>query len=122
MGNASVVSLEEFRQARLHTAARQRLHEQFDRWLDQVESRVKEKPPTLEQLTQAVCEMRQDLLGQVTQSLVEQAHGQSLTQGRARLDDRPVREGRAEGKAPVSTGRVGAASSDGLGHPHDPVS
>jgi hypothetical protein len=80
MGAASVVSLEEFRQARLHAEARQRLHEHFDRWLAHVESRVKEKPPTLEQITQAVFEMRQDLLGAVTQSLVAQAHGPGLTQ------------------------------------------
>jgi hypothetical protein len=84
MGAASVVSLEEVRQARLQAEARQRLHEHFDRWLDQVESCVKEKPPTLEQLAQAVFEMRQDLLGHVTQGLVEQAHGPILEQDTAR--------------------------------------
>jgi hypothetical protein len=83
MGAASVVSREEVRQARLHVEARQRRHAHFERWLAQVESRVKEKPPTREQVTQAVFEMRQDLLGAVTQSLVAQAHGPSLTQDRA---------------------------------------
>lgn len=84
MGAASVVSLEEFRQVRLHAEARQRLHEHFDRWLDQVEDRVKAQPPTLEQLVQAVLAMRQELLGPVAQSLVEQEHGQTVTQARAR--------------------------------------
>jgi hypothetical protein len=40
---------------------------------------MKEKPPTLERLAQAVLEMRQDLLGTVTQSLVEQEHRHTLT-------------------------------------------
>ncbi len=35
MAAGAVVSLEEVRQARLHADARQRLHEYFDRWLDQ---------------------------------------------------------------------------------------
>jgi hypothetical protein len=83
MGAAAVVSLEEVWQARLHAEARQWLHEHFDRWLDQVERRMKEKPSTLNQLTQTVLEMRQDLLGQVTQGLVEQAHRQTLAQDTA---------------------------------------
>ena len=48
MGAASVVSLEEVRQARLYAQARQRLHEHFDRCLDRGEGCVKEKAPTLE--------------------------------------------------------------------------
>ena len=46
MGTASVLSLEEFRQARCQVEARQRLHKHFDRWLEEVEGRVKEQPPT----------------------------------------------------------------------------
>jgi hypothetical protein len=38
MGAASMVSLGEFRQARFHAEARQRLYEHLDRWLDRVES------------------------------------------------------------------------------------
>src|SRR5919109_574018 len=75
MGAASVVFLEEVWQARRDAEARQRLHEDFDRWLDQVESHVKEKPPTPEQLTQTVFAMRPEPLGQVTQSLGKQTHG-----------------------------------------------
>jgi hypothetical protein len=84
MGTASVVSLEEYRQARLPADVRQRLHEHFDRWLDRVEGYVKEKAPTLQQVVEAVLAMRQDLLGKVTQSLVEQAHGQTRAQDSAR--------------------------------------
>jgi hypothetical protein len=83
MGTASVVSLEEVRQARRQAKARQRLHAHFDRWLDQVEGRVNEQPPTLQQVVQAVLAVRQELLGMVTQRLVEQAHEPTLTQERA---------------------------------------
>jgi hypothetical protein len=83
MGAAAVVSLEEVRQARLHAEARQRLHEHVDRWLDQVERRMKEKPPTLDQSTQTVFELRQDLLGHVTKGLLEQARRQTLEQATA---------------------------------------
>jgi hypothetical protein len=83
MGAASVVSLEEVRETRLHAEARQWLHEYFDRWLDGVEERVKETPRTLEQMVRAVLTVRQELLGAITQSLVEQEHRQTLMQARA---------------------------------------
>src|SRR5205823_1974453 len=51
--------------------------------LEEVEGRVKEQPPTLAQVAQVVFEMRQELLGQVTQQVVEQRHGQTLRQDHA---------------------------------------
>ncbi len=80
MGAAAGVSLAEVRPARCHAEARQRLHEHFDRGLDQVDSGMKQKPPTLDQLAQAVFARRQDLLGQVTQGLVEHTHRRTLAQ------------------------------------------
>ncbi len=41
MAAASVVSLAELRQTRLHAEARQQLHEHVGRWLNEVDSRVK---------------------------------------------------------------------------------
>ena len=80
MGYAAVISLEEYRQARARGEARRQLHERFDRWLDQVEERVPEKAPTLEQVTQAVFAMRQELTGMITEAMVERGHGQALQQ------------------------------------------
>jgi Uncharacterised protein family (UPF0236) len=83
MGAVSVVSLDDVRQARLQAEARQRLHEHFDRWLEQVEGCMKEQPPTLQELVQAVFALRQELLGPITQSVAEQAHRPALGQGTA---------------------------------------
>ena len=80
MGHAKVISLEEFRQARVRAEVRQRLHERIDRWLDMVEGRVKEDSPTLERLTQEVFAMRHELTGIVTEALVEQSHGEAAEQ------------------------------------------
>jgi len=80
MGHAKVISLEEFRQARVRAEVRQRLHERIDRWLDTVEGRVKGDSPTLERLTQEVFAMRHELTGIVTEALVEQSHGEAVEQ------------------------------------------
>jgi hypothetical protein len=80
MADAAVLSLEEFRDARRRTEVRQRLHDRFDRWLQRVEDHVKEPQPTLEELTQAVLALRQELTQAVTEGLVEQAHRAALEQ------------------------------------------
>jgi len=47
MGNAAIISLEEFRQARVRAEARQQLHKRLDHWLDILEERLPEKTPAL---------------------------------------------------------------------------
>ena len=73
MTSAAVLSLEEFRDAQRRTEVRQRLHDRFEHWLQQLENQVKEPNPTLEELTQAVLALRQELTQAVTEGLVEQA-------------------------------------------------
>lgn len=51
---------------------RRQLHERFDHWLEALEEQMKEPKPTLEQLTCAVWERRQELTGTLTEALVEQ--------------------------------------------------
>jgi hypothetical protein len=80
MAYAAILSLEEFRDAQQRTAVRQRLHDRFDRWLQRVEGQVKEPQPTLEELTQAVFALRQELTQAVTVGLLEQAHRAGLEQ------------------------------------------
>src|SRR5919197_812194 len=77
---AAILSLEEYRDARRRTEVRQRLHDRFDRWLQRVEDHVKEPQPTLEELTQAVFALRQELTQAVTEGLVEQAHRAAMEQ------------------------------------------
>jgi hypothetical protein len=80
MGSAAVISLEEFRQARVRAEARRQLHEGLDHWLNAVEERLPEKTPTLDQVTQAVFAMRHELTGMITEALVEQRHRPTLQQ------------------------------------------
>jgi hypothetical protein len=80
MADVAILSLEEFRDAQRRTEVRQRLHDRFDRWLQRVEDHVKEPQPTLEELTQAVFALRQELTQAVTEGLVEQAHRATLEQ------------------------------------------
>jgi hypothetical protein len=80
MAYAAVISLEEFRQARARTEVRRQLHERFDQWLDQVEERVPEKTPTLEQVTRELFATRQELTGMIAEMLVKQAYAEALEQ------------------------------------------
>jgi hypothetical protein len=77
---AAVRSFEEPRQAFAKPRARQQLHAQLDRWLDELEAHMPEDSPSLEALTQAVLAMRQELTGKITEALVEQLHGRLLQQ------------------------------------------
>jgi hypothetical protein len=77
---AAVRSFEETRQAFAKPRARQQLHAQLDRWLDELEAHMPEDSPSLEELTQAVFAMRQELTGKITEALVEQLHGRLLQQ------------------------------------------
>jgi hypothetical protein len=72
MATAAILSFEETRQAFAKTRSRQQLHAQLDRWLDGLEAHMPEDPPSLEELTQAVFAMRQQLTGKITEALVEQ--------------------------------------------------
>lgn len=80
MGYATIVSLEAFKQAHERSGIRQQLHEHFDCWLDRVEEQMKGKPPTLEQMTEAVFTLRQELTGRVTEVLVGEVHRETLVQ------------------------------------------
>ncbi len=77
---AAILSLEDFRDTHRRAEIRQQLHDRFDRWLNQLEGRMKDPTPTLEELTQAVFALRQELTQAVTEGLVEQVHRAALEQ------------------------------------------
>jgi len=62
------------------SVARQRLHEMFDQWLDQVEEDLGAEAPTLDQVVQAIWERRHELTGPITEGLIEQAYADVLEQ------------------------------------------
>jgi hypothetical protein len=80
MATAAVLSFEEARQTLAKTRARQQLHEHLDRWLDRLEAHMPDDMPSLEDLTQAVFGLRQELTGRITEALVEQSHARTLQQ------------------------------------------
>jgi hypothetical protein len=80
MASAAILSLDEFRDRQRHAAIRQQLHDHLDQWLDRLEDHVTKPTPTLQELTEAVFALRQELTQAVTEGLVEQAHRAALEQ------------------------------------------
>jgi peptidyl-tRNA hydrolase len=80
MVSAAILSLETFRDAHRRTEVRQCLHDRFDAWLNGLEAHMEDRTPTLEELTQAVFALRQELTQAVTEGLVEQAHRTTVEQ------------------------------------------
>lgn len=74
MGVAAIISLAEVRAQKQRVELRQQLHAQFDRWLDTLEEHMTEPKPTLEQITRAVWEVRQELTGSLATAVVEQRY------------------------------------------------
>jgi hypothetical protein len=60
---AAVIAFAEVREQKQRAEYRQQLHACFERWLDTLESHMKDPKPTLEGLTHAVWECRQELTG-----------------------------------------------------------
>ena len=74
MGCAEIISFDAVRARKHWTTLRQRLHERFDRWLDQVESALPEGKPTLGQVSETIWALRQQLTGGVTETIVHHTH------------------------------------------------
>jgi hypothetical protein len=74
VGCAEVISLDEVRARKHWTTLRQRLHERFDRWLDQLESAWPEGEPTLGQVSETIWALRQQLTGGLAETIVQHTH------------------------------------------------
>src|SRR5712692_2273784 len=75
MGAAAVISLAEVREKKQRAEFRQQLHARFDHWIDALEAQMKEPKPTLEQITRVVWEARQELMGSLTEAIVQHRYG-----------------------------------------------
>jgi hypothetical protein len=80
MASEAILSLEECRDTRRRIEIRQCLHDRCDQWVDRLEEQVKGSQPTLEELTQAVLALRQELTQWATEGLVEQTQRPLLEQ------------------------------------------
>ncbi len=101
---AAVISLAERRQQQQWTEFRQQLHERFEHWLDTLEQQMKEPKPSLEQITRAVWEVRQELTGSLTEAVVQHRYEAEQAQRTAPCPQcgRPV-AARAVVSRPVET-------------------
>jgi hypothetical protein len=71
MGAAEVISFEEVRASKQGDTLRQQLHARFDHWLDTLEQQWHEPPSTLMEVTATVWDLRQQLPGGLTETIVQ---------------------------------------------------
>jgi hypothetical protein len=74
MGAAEVISFEEVRARKQWDTLRHQLHERFDQWLDTLETQWHEPPTTLPEMTATVWNLRQQLTGGITETIVAPVH------------------------------------------------
>ena len=74
MGCAEVISLDQVRARKHWTTLRQRLHERFDRWLDQLESALPAGEPILGQVSETIWALRQQLTGGLAETIGDHTH------------------------------------------------
>ena len=74
MGAAEVISFEEVRASKQWSTLRQQLHQRFDQWLDTLEQQWHEPPATLTEVTTTVWNLRQQLTGGITETIVAHVH------------------------------------------------
>jgi hypothetical protein len=74
MGAAEVISFEEVRARKQWGTLRQQLHQRFDQWLDTLEQQWHEPPSTLTEVTTTVWDLRQQLTGGITETIVAHVH------------------------------------------------
>jgi len=74
MGYAEVISLDEVRARKQWDDLRQDLHARFDQWLDDLEAHLPEPNVTLAEASDLVWQLRQDLTGGLTETLLTHAH------------------------------------------------
>ena len=70
MGAAEVIAFEEVRARKQWDTLRQQLHARFDQWLDTLEQQWHEPPSTLMEVTATVWNLRQQLTGGLTETIV----------------------------------------------------
>jgi Uncharacterised protein family (UPF0236) len=74
MGAAEVISFEEARARKQWNTLRQQLHARFDQWLDTLEQQWHEPPATFTEVTATVWDLRQQLTGGITETIVAYVH------------------------------------------------
>ncbi|MDI6885661.1 MAG: hypothetical protein QMD22_04805, partial [archaeon] len=71
---------DDFTGLKINEGVRERLHEQFDIWLNMLEEEMEGKEGKLDEIVGAIFEMRHELTGMVAESLMEMLHSKELEQ------------------------------------------
>ena len=79
MGCAEVILLSEVRASSQWQGLRDDLHARFDQWLDCLQSQLPDPQAHLAEVTEAVWNLRQDLTGGLSETIVKHAHVGELT-------------------------------------------
>ena len=79
MGSAQVISLSEVRASRHWQGLRDQLHARFDQWLDRLQEQLPDPQTRLSEVTEAVWQLRQELTGGLSETIVAHAHGGERT-------------------------------------------
>ena len=74
MGLTEVIALSEGRASSQWQQLRDDLHARFDQWLDQWQEQRPDPPTRLAAVTEAVWQLRQELTGGLSETIVEHAH------------------------------------------------
>jgi Uncharacterised protein family (UPF0236) len=74
VGCAEIIALSEVRASKQWEVLRQQLHTRFDQWLDALEQQWSEPPSTLPEVTATVWNLRQQLTGSITETIVAHVH------------------------------------------------
>jgi hypothetical protein len=83
MGHAEIISLDEVRATQHWSQLRQRLHERFDQWLDTLALHLDDEPMSLLDLTGVMGQLRQDLRGGLTETVIEHTYTADMEQTQA---------------------------------------
>ena len=84
MGSAQIISLSEVRASRQWQGLRDQLHARFDQWLDRLQEQLPDPQTRLAEVTEAVWQLRQELTGGRSETIVEHTHGGERTRQYAR--------------------------------------
>ena len=83
MGHAEIIPLDDVRATHHQRQLRQKLHDCFEQWLDTLESHLDDQPMTLPDLTAVMGQLRQELMGGLTETVIDHTHAAAIEQTQA---------------------------------------
>lgn len=85
MALPTVVDLQQYREQRISSEARQAIHAELERWLERLEEVMDEQGahPRLWEITETIREQRQEFMAQGAKAWVQKHYAQELQQERA---------------------------------------